>query len=201
MNPDAVASDYIYKGQKISSVSDARLARLAAGNSEEAFVELYHRYSSDIYTYVFRLIEKQSAAEDLLQEIFVAAWQGIGDFQHRSTVKTWLFRIAHYQAMSWLRMHYRERKLTEEASLAEQVEMELGSQVMGDWRTDKVQQALVELSSNHRSVVELFYMQNLSYEEIAEVVACPLGTVKSRMSHAIRNLNGILLSYGIDSYD
>ena len=177
------------------------MARLAAGNNEEAFVELYHRYSSNIYTYLFRLVQKQSAAEDLLQEIFVAAWQGIGDFQHRSTVKTWLFRIAHYQAMSWLRTAYRERKIIEDENLTEQEEMELDRQVMSNWRIDKVQQALAELSPHHRSVVELFYMQNLSYEQIAEIVECPLGTVKSRMSHAIRNLNGILLNYGIGSYD
>jgi RNA polymerase sigma-70 factor (ECF subfamily) len=201
LNLDAVSSDYNYKGQKISSIGDDQLVKLAAENNEEAFVELYQRYNSAIYTYIFRLVQQQTAAEDLLQETFVAAWQGIRDFQHRSTVKTWLFRIAHYKTMSWLRTYYRDRKLTEEEELAPQEPAAPDSQLMSSWQAGKVRQALDELSPNHRSVVELFYMQNLSYEEIAEVTECPLGTVKSRMSYAIRNLNGILLSYGLDSYD
>ncbi len=61
-----------------------------------------------------------------------------------------------------------------------------------------VQEALGDLSANHRSVIELFYFHGLSYNQISEIVVCPVGTVKSRMSHALQNLNGILINLGLE---
>ncbi len=199
LNPDASLSDYKYKGQPLSSLDDARIVKLIKKRHDGAFAELYHRYNSDIYAYLLRLISNTSAAEDLLQEVFVGFWQGIDKFKGDSTLKTWLFRIAHNKAMSWLRIHYRVQEVAQDELLVESERPSPDTQSMLNWRAEKVQEALGELSTNHRSVVELFYFMGLSYHEISKVVGCPVGTVKSRMSHALQNLNHILINYGLET--
>jgi RNA polymerase sigma-70 factor, ECF subfamily len=200
LNPEASFSDYTYKGQSLSALADDKIVQLVLDGHDGAFAELYHRYNSDIYSYTLRLVSNQTTAEDLLQEIFVAAWQGLDGFKRQSSVKTWLFRIAHNKTMSWMRTYYRGQEV-EDAQSVELEESAVPSavQTLLNWRAEMVQQALEELSANHRAVVELFYFMGLSYAEISEVVRCPVGTVKSRMSHALQNLNGILTNYGVES--
>lgn len=154
---------------------------------------LYQRHSVPIYNYLLRLVHEQPAAEDLLQEVFVAVWKGSSAFRGRSKVKTWIFRIAHNKAVSWLRKYVRpEVQGGQDESLAladnpETLALEL-------WRQDEVRKAIDQLSPKHRAVIELAFVHDLSYSEIAEVVDCPTGTVKSRISYAMRRLDGILRS-------
>jgi RNA polymerase sigma-70 factor (ECF subfamily) len=200
LNQEAGFRDYIYKGQSLSSFQDDQLVQLIIGGYEDAFAELYHRFSSYIYSYIMRVISNQPVAEELLQEVFVAVWQGLDTFKRESSIKTWLFRIAHNKTMSWLRTQYRDQEADSEQFKEDALQAPLPDiQTSLNWRAEKVQEALGELSTNHRSVVELFYYQGLSYAEISEIMACPGGTVKSRMSHALVNLNGILIKYGLDS--
>lgn len=199
LNPEASLSDYTYKGQLLSDFEDEKILGLVGEGYEGAFAELYHRYSGDIYSYTLRLVSNPAIAEELIQEIFVAVWQSLDSFMGKSTTKTWLFRIAHNKIMSWMRGYYRDLEVEQDKFLIYQEEPTPDVQSMINWRAEMVQQALGELSPNHRSVIELFYFTALSYQEIAEVVGCPIGTVKSRMSHALQNLNNILLNYGLKS--
>lgn len=202
LNPEASFSDYTYKGQPLPSFTDEKILELVSQGHEGAFAELYHRYSSDIFSYMLRLISNPNVVDDLIQEVFVAVWQSRDVFQGNSSVKTWLFRIAHNKTMSWLRLYYREieqeQDLNLDNSYMNQQAIPPETQSVLNWRADMVQQALDELTSDHRSVIELFYFIGLSYQEISEIVSCPLGTVKSRMSHAMQNLNSILLNHGLE---
>lgn len=199
LNPEASLSDYNYKGQPLSFLVDEKILELVKDGHEGAFAELYHRYSSDIYSYTLRLVSNPTVAEDLIQEIFVGVWQSLDNFKGKSSIKTWLFRIAHNKTMSWMRSFYRTQELEQFESVATTELPAPDIQSMLNWRAEMVQQALDELSPNHRAVIELFYFTGLSYQEISEVVSCPIGTVKSRMSHALQNLNSILLNYGLES--
>lgn len=200
LNQEAGFSDYIYKGQSLSSLQDGQIVQLIKDGHEDAFAELYHRFSNYIYSYIVRVISNQPVAEEILQEVFVAVWQGLDNFKQESSIKTWLFRIAHNKVMSWLRTQYRDHELENEQPIEDAfVQSSPDSLISLNWRAERVQEALNELSANHRSVVELFYYQGLSYSEIAEIMICPVGTVKSRMSHALANLQGILIKYGIES--
>lgn len=199
LNQEAGFSDYIYKGQSLSSFPDDKLVQLIIGGHEDAFAELYHRFSGFIYSYIIRLISNQPVAEELLQEVFVALWQGLDSFKGESSIKTWLFRIAHNKTMSWLRLQYKDLELdTEQLSEETLSASSPDIQTSVNWRAEKFQEALNELPANHRSVLELFYYQGLSYKEISEIVVCPVGTVKSRMSHALANMTGILIKYGLE---
>lgn len=175
--------------------TDRQLIRSTAGGSEADFAALYDRYSTPLYTYLVRLTKERSVAEELLQEVFLAVWQGAGRFDGRSKVSTWLYRIAHHKAVDWLRRH-RPLRLQE----AEQLPAGEGPEeaAFGAWRAGRLREALDELSPDHRAVLELTFFAGLSYREIARVVGCPVGTVKSRMSYARRYLKEILERMGLE---
>ena len=177
--------------------TDLDLIDAIADHDERSFDVLYHRYSVPLYNYILRLIHRPHVAEEILQEVFLAVWEGAGRFKGRAKVKTWLFRIAHYQAVSWLR---RKREvLTDDGELPDRpVPPRTESQVIASWQTDTVRTALDKLSPEHRAVLELAFFHEMSYAEIAEVLECPVGTVKSRMSYARRNLTGHLKAQGVE---
>ncbi len=172
------------------------LARAGRGD-EQAFELLYDEYSSPIYNYVLRLVHRESIAEELLQEVFLAAWKGARRFRGESKVKTWLFRIAHHTAVSWLR---REREVfSSDGELPDRpVPDRSEAKAMHTWRTDQLRIALDRLTPEHRAVLELAFFHELPYAEIATILDCPVGTVKSRMSYARRYLSQFLREQGVE---
>jgi RNA polymerase sigma-70 factor (ECF subfamily) len=182
----------------LAQVGDQQLLRQIAGGDEQALAELYQRYGKPLYNYLLRLVHESTVAEDLLQEVLVAVWQGAHRFQGRAKVTTWLYRIAHNQAVSWLRQIQKEPGQTELGELTnghDPVE-----QAMENWRAAQVRRALDQLSPRHRAVLELTFFHGFSYAEVAEIVGCPVGTVKSRMSHARRYLSEALQNMGVEGY-
>ena len=167
--------------------ADFDLVRQVAAGDEAAFAELYDLYAPPVYNYLLRLVNEPAVAEEILQEVFLAMWRGARSFRAEAKVKTWLLRIAHHQAVSWLRrkraMLWSDDELDQEA--AESIEDDLA----GSWQIDQLRGALARLSPKHRAVIELTFVHGLSYTEIAQVMNCPIGTVKSRMSYALRHMN------------
>ena len=151
---------------------------------------LYDQYAAPVYNYLLRLVNESAVAEEILQEVFLAMWQSAHRFREEAKVKTWLLRIAHHQAVSWLR---RTR-----AALWPNDELEadgndrIEDHLAHSWQVEQIRAALAQLTPNHRAVIELTFVQGLSYAEIADVMNCPIGTVKSRMSYALRHLNVLL---------
>ncbi len=177
--------------------AEYRLVRRIAAGDERAFDELYHTYSPLVFNYVLRLVNEGAIAEELLQEIFLAVWQGADRFREQAQVKTWLLRIAHHQAVSWLRRNRRQVNLDDLAeAVADDYEV-VEEQSARSWDANAIRRALDRLSPKHRAVIELTFTHELSYNEIAEIVNCPIGTVKSRMSYALRHLNQILTEMGL----
>jgi RNA polymerase sigma-70 factor (ECF subfamily) len=182
--------------QSFASVADERLLRRTASGDQQAFEELYRRHSGPIYNYLLRLLHEPAVAEDLLQEVFVATWQGAHRFEGRAQVKTWLLGIAHNQAVSWLRRNRNVLTLDDIDDLP--LTDPPDAKTMDVYLAAQLSQAIDGLSPKHRAVVELAFAHNLSYAEIAEIVGCPVGTVKSRMSYALKCLNGSLKRMDLD---
>ncbi len=170
-----------------SRSADHHLLRQVAAGDERAFDELYQTYHAIVFNFLRRLVNEPAVAEELLQEVFLAAWRGAGRFREQAKVKTWLLRIAHHQAVSWLRRNRRVSALEEVTETADDALIE--ERFNQTWDADQIRAALDRLSPNHRAVIELTYVHELSYAEIADVMNCPVGTVKSRMSYALRHLS------------
>ncbi|MBI5564304.1 MAG: RNA polymerase sigma factor [Chloroflexi bacterium] len=171
--------------------SDVELLRQVASGDARAFDELYVLYGAVVYNYLLRLVNEPPIAEELLQEVFLAVWRGADRFRAEAKVKTWLLRIAHHQAVTWLRRHRPASSLDEAAEIAADDD-HIDERLAWAWEADRVRAALTELSPKHRAVIELAFVHDLPYTEIARIVDCPVGTVKSRMSYALRHLTAVL---------
>lgn len=172
-----------------SPAIDILLLRRVADGDELAFGELYQRYHIPIFNYVLRMIREPKDTEDLLQEIFLAVWQGACRYREQAQVKTWLYRIAYYKTISWLRKYRFVTSFDDmEGTGSDSSEQE----VSDAWQSDDLRKAINLLSSKHRAVLELAFVQGMAYSEIAQVIGCPVGTVKSRMNYALKALNGKL---------
>lgn len=170
---------------------DHQLVRQVASGDQQAFGILYDQYSGAVFSYIVRLIHEPHAAEDLLQEVFLVLWQNAESFREEAKVKTWLLRIAHNLTVSWLRRHHTTFPLDDLIdATTDDPEIESQTELLSD--ADQVWSKLDALSPKHRAVIELAFIHNLPYADIARVLDCPIGTVKSRMTYALKHLSGLL---------
>ncbi|HEY88245.1 MAG TPA: sigma-70 family RNA polymerase sigma factor [Thermoflexia bacterium] len=179
------------------SSADVELLALSSRGDADAFELLYQRHNRALYNYLLRLIHRPTVAEELLQEVFLAAWKAAAKFRGEAKVKNWLFRIAHHRAVSWLRRNREEFTLDDEIP-NEPVTSQAERSVEDSWRIEQLHIALDKLSPTHRAVLELAFFHEMNYAEIAKIMGCPIGTVKSRMSYARRNLSAHLKKLGVE---
>ena len=176
---------------------DVELLRKSAAGNGKAFHELVDRHADRLYRLAVSLVGGATDAEDVLQEAFTGAYQGLAGFEGRASVKTWLTRILVTQAAKLRRdrkRHSRERsgeasgspRDDDEARLAPSVALPGGAGLV-ESRID-VHAAVQRLSAEHREVVVLREFEHLSYEEIAQVLDVPRGTVESRLHRAREEL-------------
>ena len=132
--------------------------------------------------------------------MFLAVWLGAVKFKKKASVKTWIYRIAYKQSISWLRKHGRKSSPIELEEVIDSGDSP-EDKALTEIRNVNIRRAMGKLTPKHRAVLELAFVQDMSYSDISEVLDCPVGTVKSRMSYALRYLNRILLKTGIENWD
>lgn len=177
------------------------LARVADGDRDASLAALYDRYAGRLYGLGIRLLGDRSQAEELVQETFVRVWQGAGRFDGaQGSVGTWVRVIARRTAIDLQRraaarpkalVHGADR-LPEQADPS--VTEELAERAL---ESVEIREALEGLTANHREVLRLGYDAQLSQREIAERLAIPLGTVKTRTFHALKALRVLLEERGL----
>lgn len=191
MNREALFYDYIDKelDSEANQLSDVALVKRIGHGDEAAFGELYRRYSPSLFTYLVHMISEATAAEDVLQEVFLSVWKGAARFRGQASVKSWLFRITHHQAVTWLRKNHHHLQESE-VDLA--IDDDPEQAYLVTWTEETLRTALQALTPEQRAVVELTFFHGFSYAQIAEVLQCPLGTVKSRMSYSRKRMLRVL---------
>jgi len=173
------------------AISDQELVTLAARGDARAFELLAERYRGLMYAVCRRITCDDQDAVDALQEALLAAWRGFASFEGRSSVRTWLFRIAANAAVDEVRRHAQRREQAGTAALGElaapaDVESAAVTRAAADW-------ALARLPPQFRAAVVLREYYGLSYQEIAEALGIPVDTVKSRISRGRQALAQLLL--------
>jgi RNA polymerase sigma-70 factor (ECF subfamily) len=176
---------------EIATVDEAVLVRRAAKGHRAAFAELVRRHQGKVRGLLLRLGGDRTLADDLAQEVFLRAFRGLCGFEGRASFATWLYRIS-YNA--YLNHSTRTRKyaaLPERYDSATVAPDDALSAPRSDLRRD-LEAAVAALPDRYRGVVVLFYLQELSYPEIAEILDLPLGTVKTHLHRAKRLLRARL---------
>ena len=176
---------------------EAQLLKEIAGGDRTAFTTLYRRYHRRLFAFIYRRLEDQETAEEVLQEVMFEVWKKAGAFAGRSKPSTWLFGIARYKTLNALRQYARPSAPVEE--MPEIANGTAGPEARAAARSEReaLLKALGRLSPEHREVMELAYYEGLSLVEIAEIVGVPPGTVKSRMFHARKQLKAVLMRGGL----
>ena len=158
---------------------------------KDALEELVRCWEKRLFYYIRRLIDDEQEAWQILQQTWLKVLQGIRKLREPRKLPTWLYSIARKTAMSHLRAEYSARTwLQSNETRGDDVEID-GTSVAFE-NAEQVHYGLVRISLHHREVLTLFFLQDLSIEEIAELLEVPVGTVKSRLSYAKRALKAVL---------
>lgn len=174
----------------------AIVQRAKAGDAA-AFEELVNRYQNNVYRLALRMCGNAHDAEEVAQEAFVAAWRGLPSFRGESKFSSWLYQLTSNAAVDFLRREKRHRNTT---LVEEQLELAADGTPQQDAETsemrENLQKALLALTPEHRQIFLLRQMEQLSYEEIGQLLRLESGTVKSRLNRAKKQLRQILLRQG-----
>ena len=184
MNNDKTS--FLLKDDTNLQFPDLELARRAQKGEESAFHELVDRYANELFKLAFSLTGAVDGAEDVLQETFLGAFQGLDSFEGRSSVKTWLIRILVKQAAKY----HRYRRIRKTESTDNFFPQDSGSDSSArdfEIRMD-IKTMIKTLSPEHREVIVLRELEGFSYEEMAEILDIPRGTVDSRLFRARQEL-------------
>lgn len=191
------------------SEADAALVARCKGNDLTAFDEIVNRYQHRIYRYVKRLVDNETDAEDITQEVFLKALNSLHDFREESSLQTWLFRIATNLCRDLLRRRQREKGWLRLWRFSDPDDGGEGEEVreLPDYRHEPerlllrnelsaiLHEAILQLPVAMRQTLVLHDLESLSYEEVAQVLCIPVGTVKSRLFHARARLRNALTRY------
>jgi RNA polymerase sigma factor (sigma-70 family) len=174
-----------------NTVDDARLLGQMAGGDLRAFEQLYKSYHPRLSRFLHNMLRRPHLVEEVLNDTMLVVWEHPDRFNGTSKVSTWIFAIAYRKALKALR---RQDEPVEDKQAETRRSGEPGpEQELASRQThDVLLGAISELSSDHRAVVDLTYFHEIGYREIAEIMACPVDTVKTRMFHARRHLRSKL---------
>lgn len=193
-----LATDY-------SAQDDRALAAQAAQGREGAFREILRRYERPVFSLVYRMVRDRGVAEDLSQEAFVRAFNAIDSYDATYKFSSWLFKIANNHTIDWLR----KRKLdtvsihgSPSASSPDEVSRTSITLESNEERPDTyvesrelgglIEDAIGRLRPEYRSVILLRHVEGYAYEEIAQAMDLPLGTVKTYLHRARNELKDLL---------
>jgi RNA polymerase sigma-70 factor, ECF subfamily len=186
-------------------ISVADWVRRAQEGDVRAFEQLFQQYHRGIFNTIYQMTHNDADAADLTQDVFVRAYRALPRLQTPEAFTSWLYRIAVNLSRNWLRDRGRVRieslempgEEGEEGNTREIADPSGDPAALAQTRDmqERVQKAIAGLSPDHRQVVMLHHIEGMPVEEIARVMGCSIGTVKSRLSRARENLKRKLAGY------
>jgi RNA polymerase sigma-70 factor, ECF subfamily len=189
----------------LDKLDDRELAAMAAEGRESAFKELLVRYERPVFSLVYRMVRDRNLAEDLAQEAFIKAFNGIGSYNPSYKFSSWIFKIANNLTID----HLRKRKLDtvsihgspHASSSEEEDRTRLTLEAQGETPEEfvenrelgsRIETAMGTLRPEYRTAILLRHVEGHSYEEVAEIMEVPLGTVKTYIHRGRSELRELL---------
>ncbi len=176
-----------------SSIEDDSFVKSALKGNEAAYRKLVDKYDRPIYFHIKKMIKEQELVEDLVQEVFMKAFNNLYTYSHEYAFSTWLYRIATNHTIDYLRKKKLQTLSINDPYKTKDGEIEIqlpddsfatDKQVMNKQRKAIVHEAIDELPEKYKAVIQMRHMDELSYQEISEELDLPLGTVKAHIFRA-----------------
>jgi RNA polymerase sigma-70 factor (ECF subfamily) len=187
-----------------ADVSELDLVKRCQAGETEAFDELVTRYRTRIFAMIYNMVHNEQDAWDLAQDSFVKAWKSIKRFRGRSSFYTWIYRIVMNVTIDWLRKKQVKGAGVEFDDAIQLREVNPASKTLPKAdplpyermeRTEvraRIDNAITQLSPEHRAVILMKETEGMQYHEIAETLGCSIGTVMSRLFYARKKLQNLL---------
>ncbi len=173
------------EARRLERLEEALWVTQAQAGDRAAFVSLMKRYEGPILYYLRRLVPTGDAALDLHQEVWIDVYRGLAGLQAPEAFRVWLYRIAQHKAAQFFRSEPASVELTEDAF----EDVASGAE---DLDAEAIHTGLAILPPAQREILTLHYLNDLSTDEVARILDCPQGTVKSRLHHARRALRVVI---------
>jgi RNA polymerase sigma factor (sigma-70 family) len=203
--PTGEQTDASAEVQAPSAADEAKLVARARQGDLAAYDELVQRYQQRIYATVYHMTSNHEDANDLAQDAFIKAFQALKSFKGGSSFYTWVYRIAVNKTINFLKQRKNRSHLSlNDLDFNAEHDPDLVALISDKTpRRDanltelqeKLNEAMQRLSEQHRLVVTLHDVQGLSHDEIAKIMECNIGTVRSRLFYARQQLQGYLSDY------
>jgi RNA polymerase sigma-70 factor (ECF subfamily) len=172
-------------GEDRARLADEELVVQIARGDERSFEVLYDRHGKVAWSLAFRLLGEREAAEDLVQEAFLAVWNGAAGYsQAKGSVRTWILSILHHRAVDRLRQTSASRRrqdALEQVAMIEPAAPDAAEVALASVEATEIRTALADVPGDQLEVLRLAYYGGYTHHEIAGMLSLPLGTVKSRM--------------------
>jgi RNA polymerase sigma-70 factor (ECF subfamily) len=185
-------------------VSELDLVKQCQTGNTEAFDQLVTRYRTRVFAMIYNMVHNEQDAWDLAQDSFVKAWKSIRRFRGRSSFYTWIYRIVMNVTIDWLRKKQVKGAGAEFNDAIQLKEIEPASRTVpkadplphermeqSEIRA-RIDNAIAQLSPEHRAVILMKEIEEMQYHEIAEALGCSIGTVMSRLFYARKKLQNLL---------
>jgi len=198
MLPTTIAQTGTFKEQPRSeTLEDIALVKRIAGKDDVAFDILYRGYYPRLRRFLERITRRPQIVDEVLNDTMLVVWRKAASYDLSSQVSTWIFGIALRRALKALKriddpIEFGPDETADVGGVGPEgmlVQQEMGTHI---------RKALGALSVDHRAVIELTYFEGYSCAEIAEIMRCPVSTVKTRMFHARRRLRMLLPDYTVN---
>jgi RNA polymerase sigma-70 factor (ECF subfamily) len=191
----------------LSAIADCELVARAIRGREDGFNELVRRYQRPIAAYVYRMVGDYDSALDLTQEVFIKVYSSLERYRPEFKFSTWIYKIAHNASVDHLRRSAsREQAIISEVD-GEERELTVMSRKLSpeqeyavEERRAEIERVVRQLPSVYRELIILRHQHDLSYDEIAEVMSLPLGTVKNRLFRAREMMRQQFVERGIKEF-
>jgi RNA polymerase sigma-70 factor, ECF subfamily len=182
----------------MQTIADEVLIAKIAKGDRSAMEALFTRYRVRVFKFVLRMVRNEAIAEELNSDVFLDVWRQAGTFEGRSAVSTWIFSIARFKALNALQRRGEEELDDDKADAIEDDADDPETVLAKKDKAAVLRQCLVELSAEHREIVNLIYYQHKSVEEVSGIVGIPEATVKTRMFYARKKLSELLAERGVE---
>jgi len=172
------------RAEGLESDDYTTLLRNIAAGSEQALKEFYQAFHSSVYAFALKLLKDPVDAAEILNEVMMEVWRGASRFEGRSRARTWVMGITHHKIVDQLRRRGRHKTEEIDPDIPDENASVVLDAIVSAENARFIQLCMEKLSDAHRQVVHLTFFEDFSYPEIAQILNCPLGTVKTRMFHA-----------------
>ena len=178
-----------YLGAQLSDSTDAELVRQAKKGSTDAFAELVRRHEQMVFNLSFRFARDGSLAEDMAQEAFLKAFRLLKGFRGDCSFSTWMYRVTTSVCLTELNRRKRRGEVQLQAHHAGSYE---NSRIEAGDMAEIVRRCVMRLPERYATIITLYYLEEMPYEEIAAIVEIPMGTLKTWMFRARKELRKIV---------